>query len=94
MKSYRLPVSMLGAALLAAGCVATTPQTDAAFGGASMALRAQQMRDPAASVNNENRPVDGLEGQAAGNAVDQYYKSFTKPAPAMTILNLGVAGTQ
>jgi len=91
MTNYKLPATLLAVALLTAAC-GTTPQTDAGFGEASLTLKAQQLRDPAAAVRNEKRTVDGIEGQAASNAVDQYYKSFTKPAPPMTILNMGVLG--
>lgn len=79
-------------ALLASACGTTTPQIDARFSEASNALKSQQMRDPAAAVRNEARLVDGVGGQAASNAVDQYNKSFTKPAPSMTIMNMGVVG--
>ncbi|HJW24924.1 MAG TPA: pilus assembly protein [Rhodocyclaceae bacterium] len=92
MKDFKLVALVLGVAILSSGCsTLTTPESDARFGASSMTLWAQQSRDPAASVRNEKRPVDGIEGKAASNAVDQYYKSFTKPAPQMTILNLGVA---
>lgn len=76
-----------------AGC-ATTPQVDERFGEASAILKAQQTRDPVASVRNADRPVDGLEGRAASNAVDQYYKSFTKEPPPMPIINFGLQGTR
>lgn len=79
-------------ASVVSGCSSTTPKIDARFGEASNTLRAQQLRDPAAAVRNEKRMVDGIGGQAASNAVDQYNKSFTKPAPPMTILNMGVMG--
>ncbi|TXG98359.1 MAG: hypothetical protein E6R09_11455 [Rhodocyclaceae bacterium] len=79
-------------ALCCCAACETTPQIDAGFGNASMALKAQQTRDPMASVRNEGRLVDGLEGQAASNAVDLYYKTFTKPPPPMTIFNMGVVG--
>lgn len=93
MKNFRLMAIALGAAALGAACsTLSTPATDARFGVATMTLKTQQTRDPAASVRNEERPVDGIEGQAASHAVDQYYKSFTKPPPPMTILDMGVLG--
>lgn len=90
MKNLHLLASVLLASAVAAGC-ATTPGFDAHFGESTLALRAQQLRDPAAPVRNEKRPVDGIEGPAASHAVDQYYKTFTKPPPPMTIYNFGVA---
>lgn len=93
MKNFKLMAIVLGIGTLCSACSSmTTPATDARFGTATMALKGQQTRDPAAPVRNEGRPVDGLEGPAASNALDQYYKSFTKPAPPMTILNMGVLG--
>jgi hypothetical protein len=90
MKYPKTTVSLIAIAMLF-GC-ATTPQVDARFGDATTGLRAQQLRDPAASLRNDQRPVDGMGGQAASNAVDQYNKSYTKPAPQMNILNMGVLG--
>lgn len=84
---------LMAAALVFAGC-STTPRVDESFGGASTILKAQQTRDPAASVRNENRPVDGLEGRAASYAVDQYYKSFTKEPPPMPVINFGLQGVR
>ena len=90
MKFAKSTVSLIAIATLF-GC-ATTPQVDARFGDATTGLKAQQQRDPAASLRNEQRPVDGVGGQAASNAVDQYNKSFTKTAPQMNIINMGVVG--
>lgn len=84
---------LLAVAALVAGC-GTTPQIDERFGETSMGLKALQTRDPSASLRNENRPVDGLEGRAASYAVDQYYKSFTKEVQPMTILNFGLQGSK
>lgn len=93
MKNFKLMAIALGAAVLSVACsTLTTPASDARFGVATMTLKAQQTRNPAAAVRNEDRPVDGIDGQAASHAVDQYYKSFTKPPPPMTILNMGVLG--
>lgn len=91
MKNLKLPLTLAALAMLTAAC-GTTPQTDANFGEASLTLKAQQLHDPAAALRNEKRTVNGIEGQAASNAVDQYYKSFNKPAPTMSILNMGVFG--
>lgn len=90
---FRLFSFLVATAVMFAGC-ATTPQVDERFGEASAVLKAQQTRDPAASVRNENRPVDGLEGRAASYAVDQYYKSFTKELPPMPIINFGLQGAR
>lgn len=92
MKNANFPKLLLLSLSLLAAC-GTTPQTDASFGTSTMAIKAQQMRDPAASVRNENRPVDGIDGKSASHAVDRYQQSFSVPAPPMTILNLGVGGT-
>jgi hypothetical protein len=90
MKNLHLLASVLLVSTVAAGC-GTTPRLDARFGETTTTLRAQQLRDPTAAVRNEGRPVDGIEGTAASHAVDQYYQTFTKPPPPMTIYNFGVA---
>lgn len=90
----RIRLLALLAALSVMAACATTPRVDEHFGEASTVLKVQQTRDPAASVRNENRPVDGLEGRAASNAVDLYYKSFTKEIQPMPILNFGLQGAR
>lgn len=90
MTFLKTMVSLIAISLLF-GC-GTTPQVDARFGDATSGLKAQQLRDPEAPLRNSQRPVDGVGGQPASNAVDQYNKSFTKAAPQMNILNMGVLG--
>lgn len=94
MRTQTLMVVAVAMVTLLAGCETSSPYVDKRFGEATMALKAQQTKDPAATLKNENRPVDGLEGRAASNAVEQYYKSFAKEnTQPMTILNLGVSGS-
>lgn len=72
---FRLLLALLPLGL--AGCTTTTPQYDEHFGEAVRAAIAQQTINPDASRNTD--PVLGLDGKAAGSAMDNYDKSFAKP---------------
>lgn len=92
--SLRVLMALCAAAPMAA-CVAPTPVLDARFGESVTIMQAQQTRDPDASRRNEDRPVDGMEGRAARETMDRYYKSFSErnqPGNALTI-NIGSGGT-
>ncbi|GAA4411539.1 hypothetical protein [Quisquiliibacterium transsilvanicum] len=78
-----------------AGCAPTTPVFDRGFGESARILHAQQVRDPAAAEANRDRPVDGLDGRAAKQALDRYQKSFGDPPKAASPFLIGVgAGTE
>ena len=84
----RLPVAMLAAVLLTAGCVAQTPNLDASFGDAVSMATAQQVVNPAAAQNAA--PPTGVDGQAAKAAMDRYHKSFERPAAQPNAYTIGV----
>ena len=65
----------LGTAL--AGCMTTTPVYDTRFGDAVRTVRAMQILNPDASLNND--PVTGIDGRAATAAMDRYNTSFRTP---------------
>jgi hypothetical protein len=89
MAIYQTTIVFFAAASFMSGCVATTPVVDARHGETLMTLKAKQTKDPAAALRNENKSVDGIEAQAASNAIDRYYKSFTLPPAPMNIINIG-----
>lgn len=93
MKPCR-PAIALALALALGGCVPTTPQLDAESGYATRSLLAQQVRNPEASEANAGRPVDGVDGRAARESMDRYYKSFGEPPKTYNVLTIGVAGGQ
>lgn len=81
--------------LALAGCAPTTPVFDRHFGESARVLHAQQTRDPAAPEANRDRPVDGLDGRAAKQAIDRYQKSFGEPPRAANPFLIGVgSGTE
>ncbi len=94
----------LGAALLRAGlaglvlaisaCAPITPSFDQHFGQSVPALRAQQVANPQAGLENQERTVTGMDGRAAREAVDRYYKSFREPPPPSNTFNIGVGAGQ
>ena len=83
-------VIAIGATLLLtlAGC-ATTPNLDRQFGNSVNVLKAQQIIDPNASGNT--RAVS-MDGQAAREVVDRYYKSYKAPTPQPNVFTIGVGG--
>ena len=86
MKTSRRIV--LVAYLLVVGCAATTPQLDSRHGHSLASLKAMQTADPAASVRNAGRAVDGIDARAAVNSVDRYHQSFALPPAPMNIINV------
>jgi hypothetical protein len=77
-------------ALLAvlAGCAAT-PRYDARFGDAVREARRTMTINPDAPPNPD--PAAGIDGQAAGAAVERYQDSFKKPPPVVNVINIGGA---
>lgn len=80
---------MMAIPLMAAAC-STSPAFDRSFGESSRLATFQQTRDPAASERNGDRPVDGIEAQAASKTMDRYYKSFAEPPPPVNVFNIGL----
>lgn len=76
-----------GVAMIAlAGC-ATAPNLDREFGNSVNTLKAQQIIDPNASANTK---AVSMDGQAAGEVVDRYYKSYKTPTPQPNVFTIGV----
>jgi uncharacterized lipoprotein len=82
------PAGCLMLALLA-GC-STTPHYDQRFGDAVRQARAAMTINPGARANPD--PVAGMDGQAAGQAVERYHDSFKAPPPVVNVINIGNAG--
>lgn len=70
------------------GCLTSTPQWDANFGNAVTAMRTMQTANPEASANND--PVAGLDGIAAGYAIENYGKSFEAPPTHTNLFTFGI----
>lgn len=89
---HTLTIKFILAALLApvvlAGCATPTPVLDQHFGDAVNAAKAQQTINPDASLNTD--PVAGVDGKAAGAAVDRYHKSFERPPATGNVFTIGV----
>lgn len=85
----RLALCWAGMAALV-GCVSPTRAFDEQFGRTVPALRAQQIADPQASARNENRSVAGMDGRAAREGVERYYRSFREPPRTTNVFNIGV----
>ena len=79
-----------GAALLASGCTAVTPRLDAQFGHTVQVLRAQQLIDPGAPQRASAVPLDG---EAAREAIQRYYKSYKVPAPPPGVFTVNALGS-
>jgi len=93
MIRHTFRVATLAGALAAiGGCAASTPTFDAEFGRTAAALRAQQTRDPTASLANRDKSVDGIEGRAAREAINRYFQSFAEPPPPANVFTIGVGG--
>jgi len=75
----KLSLTIIAAmALLALGCAPTRTQMD--FGTSYQLAKFNQIQNPQAE--KDLKPVVGMDGQAAQNAVEKYQQDFKKPAPA------------
>jgi hypothetical protein len=82
--------TLSGLAVSLAGCVAASPTFDATFGQSVTELRAQQTRNPDATMANNGRPVDGIEGRAARESINRYYQSFAEPPLPSNAFTIGI----
>ena len=81
----------LAAALMLSACAATTPVFDANFSHATRQTLAAQVRDSEATTRNHDRPVDGLDGRAAREAMERYYQSFSQPPTPTNVFSIGLS---
>lgn len=81
--------TLLAAAIcqLFAACASTSPNVDQHFGEAVRAARAQQIINPAASLNPD--PVAGIDAKASKESMDRYQDSFKAPPPSFEVINIG-----
>lgn len=87
-------ISTAVAVILMAGCVSSSPSFDDQFGQSVPTLRAQQIANPQAAIENQERAVTGMDGRAAREAVDRYYKSFREPPAPTNVFTIGVGAGQ
>jgi hypothetical protein len=81
-------ISILAAAVLAAGCAqTTTPRYDAMFGAAVRDARLAMTIDPAAGTRDDK--VLGIDGNAAKEGVKRCQKSSQEPPPVREGIIIG-----
>lgn len=85
---------LLVSATMLAGCAATTPTFDAAFGQGIRQLMAQQIRHPDAPEANRDRAADGLDGRTARETMERYVKAAGEPTRAAPTFQLGSGNEQ
>jgi hypothetical protein len=71
-----------------AGCAPLTPNLDGAFGRSVESLRVYQTINPTAA----NTANPGLDGPAAKEVIERYYKSYSAPTPHQNVFTIGVGG--
>jgi hypothetical protein len=88
----RVWIGFVLSSLIVAGCTASAPtRLDLDYGTSSKLVKVNQALDPQAEQNL--RPVDSMDGQAALRALDKYRKDFEKPpAPPVYTLDVQKAG--
>lgn len=69
------------------GCATPTPHYDAKFGDAVREARQKMIINP--SAGSDPVPVAGMDGKAAGEAINLYQGTFKAPPPAVNVINIG-----
>lgn len=84
---YILIVPLILGYLFVCGCALQAPHLEANYGTAYNLAKNGQILDLEAEKRNLNKPVCGLDGQAALAAMEKYRKSFEKEsqAPSYTL---------
>jgi hypothetical protein len=82
-------ITTLALVCLVAGCAGVSPRYDAKFGDAVRAARLAQTLNPDAADNPD--AALGLDGSAAGNALERYQDSFKAPPKTFEVINIGGA---
>jgi len=90
----RIPPALVLAAFATAlvGCAPTSPRFDQEFSQSSRILRAQQVRNPNAPVENQAKAPDGMDGRAARETVERYQRTFIDPPRVTNVFSIGVGG--
>ena len=73
--------------LLLVACSTTTPNYDKKFGDAVREAKLKMTLNPDAGKTPDQ--VAGMDGKAARESIILYQKSFTKPPPAVNVINIG-----
>jgi hypothetical protein len=82
-------IFIAAAVSLSVACAPVAPRVDSDFGKSLTALKTYQTINPNASANEA---IPDMDGRAAKEAIDRYYKSFTTPAPHQNVFTIGVGG--
>lgn len=77
-------------ATLLSACAARSPSFDRHYGATLPVLRAQQTANVNAPTENRNRGVEGLDGRAARESLDRYYRTFSEPPPEPPVFSIGI----
>jgi len=80
-------LSMMLPLLLLVACATTTPNYDKKFGDAVREAKLKMTINPDAGKTPDQ--VAGMDGKAARESIILYQKSFTKPPPAVNVINIG-----
>jgi hypothetical protein len=92
LRTTLLPMAALAAGtVLLAGCDSPTPHYDARFGEAVRTARMQMTINPDAgkAVGKGVDAPTGMDGRAAGHAMDRYEQSYKTPPRAVNVINIG-----
>lgn len=79
-------LTLLAAALLAAGC-AETPRYEAHYGEALREARMAMTIDPNAGARPDD--IKGIDGRSGKEAIKRYQDSFKEPPPVTNVINIG-----
>ena len=71
-------------------CHTASPNFDSNFGKSVIAARQAQLSNPKASIENQGRSVDGIEGRTSRESIHRYHQSFVEPPPPVNVFNIGV----
>lgn len=77
----------IGVCIAGLAACSTTPNFDSYYGNSLNILKAQQIIDPAASLNAQTTNMDG---QAAREAIERYNNSFKTPTPQPSVFTIGI----
>jgi hypothetical protein len=83
--------SLIAALFLLNACAQPPTNWDARFGDTVRMAIAQQTLEPEASKNTD--PVAGIDGRAAGEALERYQESFQKPPPPPPLFQIMTSGS-
>jgi hypothetical protein len=87
---FIVTIALILASFVMLGCANKPTYLDQHFGEAVNSAKAQQIINPDASL--ALYPVGGVDGKAAGAAIDRYHRSFTLPPTSTNVFSIGISG--